>query len=185
MRRIAFIAAALLLTAGRARAQVAEDSTHLTRGISGFEMALGPVSGVTGFLFSSSSTSWLIGVDRLRQETIVGTRTLHSSSPGFRLGVRKWPPSMTGPFKIFVGAGLASGDIEPNEFGSKDRVGYGELGAVYFIGRHLSVNAGGEFAVVYGDDDTRDPSTSLPGTRRKRFLAGGPRLRAGFSAYLF
>jgi hypothetical protein len=185
MRPFAFVLAALVVTAGTARAQVVEDSTHLARGITGFEMTVGQISGVTGFLFSSPSTSWVIGVDRLRHETIVGTRTLHSSSPGFRLGVRKWPTSMTGPFKIFVGAGLASGDIEPNEFGSQDQVGYGELGTVYFIGKHLSLNVNGELSIVYGDDHTRDPSTSLPTTRTRGFFAGGPRLRTGLAVYLF
>ena len=92
---------------------------------------------------------------------------------------------MTGPFKVFVGAGLATGDVEPSDFGTRDQVGYGELGGVYFLGHHLSVNLSGEFSVVYGEDRTGDTAPASSLAPPKRIFAGGPRLRTGLAVYLF
>lgn len=118
-------------------------------------------------------------------EASVGTRSVRSTSPGFRVGVRKWPQAMTGPFKIFVGAGLATADLDPTQSGSGDEFGYGELGATFFLGWHLSLNTTGELSVAYGKDRSGSTTPTTPEVLPSRFFVRGTRFRAGAAVYLF
>lgn len=181
MRLPTVVAAVALLGVGfPSRAQVPDDTSHLGRGIVGLEAGYGQMPGALAFLFSSSSTSWLLGMDRVTKELVVGSRVVRSVSAGLRFGVRKWPPGMTGPFKVFVGAGLATADVEPDQPGKE--FGYGELGAVYFLGRHVSLVATGELALAYG---TRDDTIYTNDRSNDRLFVRGTRFRVGTALYLF
>ena len=182
---VSFLAVAFVAVAPVAHAQVAQDSSHLARGIVGFEAGIGQTPGLLAFFFSSPTTSWLVGIDRVTTEAPVGTRAVRSTSPGFRVGVRKWPQEMTGPFKLFVGAGLATADVDPAQSGTGDEFGYGELGTTFFLGWHLSLNATGELSVAYGKDQSGNATPTTPEVLRSRLFVRGTRFRVGAAVYLF
>ena len=178
------IVAVLVSVAHHASAQVPEDSSHLRRGIVGIEAGYGQMPGVSLFFFSSPTTSWLVGIDHVTTDYAVGTRIARATSLGGRIGVRKWAGAMTGPFKVFVGAGISAADEDPAQSSwIGDSFGYGELGSTLFVGPHLSLNASGELSVAYERERTV-PMTDAAVTPG-RFLSRGSRLRLSAALYLF
>jgi hypothetical protein len=181
--RFALASVAALLLARMAPAQVPSVPAHPAAGVVGFEGAYGPLPGALGFFFSSPTTSWILGIDRATTERLAGTQLVRTTSTGFRVGVRKWPREMAGPFRIYVGTGLSSTDADLYQSEPGTDFAYGELGALVFLGLHFSLNASGELSIAYRDDDASvqvGRETSTP-----RVFARGARMRVGAAVYLF
>lgn len=178
------VVAALLSATLTARAQIPGDSSHLRRGIVGTEAGYGQTPGAAVFFFSSPTTSWLLGIDRVTSDIRAGVRGTSTTSIGVRVGLRKWAKEMTGPFKLFVGAGASAADATTDQASwLGDSFGYGELGSAWFLSPYLSLNATGELSFACGKDRTGvagDVSVD-----KDRLFVRGTRFRAGAALYLF
>jgi len=181
---VATVVAMLALTALPVAAQVPDHVSHLRRGIVGAEAGYGQTPGVSLFFFSSPTTSWLLGMDRVTSEALVGVRGTRTTSLGARAGLRKWARDMTGPFKLFVGAGASVADENTDQTSwLGDGAGYGELGAVWFLSPHLGLTTSGELSFAYGKDLTN--GTTFASDDKDRLYVRDTRFRAGAALYLF
>ncbi|MEO7714065.1 MAG: hypothetical protein ABIV10_14200 [Gemmatimonadaceae bacterium] len=187
-RRLLFSLCMTLLALGclghEADAQADTVVSQLRDGMVGLEVSYGQAPGLFAFLFSSPSTSWLLGVDRVTTETKVGTRVDRHNSFKFRIGLRKWTSEMEGPFKLFAGAGISFADDIPDQTSSLgDGYGYGELGTAFFVWPHLSLGAAGELSFAYGKHSSG--SSVDTGVDRGRLYVRALRVRGGAAIYLF
>lgn len=158
--------------------------SQLRDGMVGLEVGYGQTPGMFAFLFSSRSTSWLLGVDRVSTESKIGTRVEHNTSLGFRIGLRKWASEMEGPFKLFAGAGISAADAKTEQTSwLGDGYGYGELGTALFVWPHLSLTAAGELSFSYGKNSSGLAAGT--GIDRDRLYVRAVRFRGGAAIYLF
>jgi hypothetical protein len=155
-----YLVAVATLIAGRdAVAQTAPDSIGPRQGTWGVEASYGPSMGASALRFSSPRTAWMLGVSfAVGQETADRTVDYFSGATArstntvgtveVRAGHRWWTGDLNQPLRPFVGLGLGSRYSTASSARMYDASVFGELGATYFFGPHVSLGGAGELAIV-------------------------------------
>ena len=172
MRTLRFAAASLLVLPTMALAQRSATDSVPRAGEWAAEVVLGPsITGASLMRFTSPRVALLLGADA---NVIHYDQDVEGFSPpsstrstlNGRLGVRRYRASSTERLLPLVGAGVRGGysRLESN-FHSWSTGAYGELGAVYLIGSHVSLGATGEVSAFYAKTKQTANSTTSTSTQ--------------------
>jgi hypothetical protein len=173
MRILGFVVASMMVVPTMVPAQQSPAADSVPRaGMWAAEVVLGPsITGASLIRFTSRRVALLLGADvnvTHYEQDVDGFNPLSStrSTVNGRVGIRRYRASSSERLLPLVGAGVRGGysKLESN-YHTWNTGAYGELGAVYLIGSHVSLGATGEVSAIYGKTKQTSNATTSTSTQ--------------------